>query len=145
MFSQLNFLFNLLRMSGKELREKLSLCNISLREVAILLNISEQNLQQRLSADDIKVSFLVKLSEKLNKNILFFLDDKYNTIATGDNSIINNNVKNSHIDNRKYYSDSPDVLRAQIDTLEERLKEKDAQIKEKDAQISKLLSILDKK
>ena len=49
---------------------------------------------------------------------------------------------NSHIDNRRYYSDSPDVLRAQIDILEERIKEKDAQIKEKDAQIKQLLDIL---
>ena len=45
---------------------------------------------------------------------------------------------------RSYSSDSPDVLRAQIDLLEERIKEKDAQIKEKDAQISKLLDILSK-
>ena len=49
---------------------------------------------------------------------------------------INKNVKNSgNIDNRQYYSDSPDVLRAQIELLDERIKEKDAQIKEKDAQI----------
>ena len=34
----------------------------------------------------------------------------------------------STIDNRHYYSDSPDVLRAQIDVLDERIKEKDAQI-----------------
>ena len=47
----------------------------------------------------------------------------------------NTNLENSPIDNRHYYSDSPDVLRAQIDLLDERIKEKDAQIKEKDAQI----------
>ena len=46
-----------------------------------------------------------------------------------------NKMRNSTIDNRHYYSDSPDVLRAQIEALEERIKEKDAQIKEKDAQI----------
>ena len=61
----------------------------------------------------------------------------------------NNDMKNSTIDNRHYYSDSPDVLRAQVAQLdellnekEERLKEKDAQIKEKDAQIKQLLDIL---
>lgn len=53
----------------------------------------------------------------------------------------NNNIGNT-ID--KYYSDSPDVLRAQIELLDERIKEKDAQIKEKDAQIGRLLSILEK-
>ena len=55
----------------------------------------------------------------------------------------NNNIGNT-IDNRQYYSDSPDVLRAQIELLDERIKEKDAQIKEKDAQIGRLLSILEK-
>ncbi len=45
-------------------------------------------------------------------------------------------------DNRQYFSDSPDVLRAQIDMLDERIKEKDAQIKEKDAQIRQLLDII---
>ena len=65
-------------------------------------------------------------------------------VVTGDN--------NHHIDNRHYYSDSPDVLRAQIELLDERIKEKDAQIKEKDAQIKEkdaqikqLLDILAKK
>ena len=68
------------------------------------------------------------------------------------NSVVingSNDMTNSTIDNRHYYSDSPDVLRAQIDLLderirekEERLKEKDAQIKEKDAQIKQLLDII---
>ena len=39
------------------------------------------------------------------------------------------------IDRRQYYSDSPDVLKAQVELLEERIKEKDSQIKEKDSQI----------
>lgn len=59
-------------------------------------------------------------------------------VMTGDN------YSNNNIDNRQYYSDSPDVLKAQIELLDERIKEKDAQIKEKDAQINKLLSILQK-
>ena len=64
----------------------------------------------------------------------------------GDHNFVGNNINNSPIgiDNRHYYSDSPDVLRAQIELLDERIKEKDAQIKEKDAQISRLLSILEK-
>ena len=67
--------------------------------------------------------------------------------------VINGNENcNNHIDNRHYYSDSPDVLRAQIELLDERIKEKDAQIKEKDAQIKEkdaqikqLLDILSKR
>lgn len=74
----------------------------------------------------------------------------------GNNSGINNsgtiNMTHSSIDNRQYYSDSPDVLRAEIDKLdriiaekEERIKEKDSQIKEKDSQIKALLEILSNK
>ena len=65
----------------------------------------------------------------------------------GNNSgvMINGENNNSPIDNRQYYSDSPDVLKTQIEILDERIKEKDAQIKEKDAQINKLLSILSQK
>lgn len=56
--------------------------------------------------------------------------------------IVGGNASHSTIDNRQYFSDSPDVLRAQIDMLDERIKEKDAQIKEKDAQIKQLLDII---
>ena len=66
--------------------------------------------------------------------------------------IAGNDNHHNNIDNRHYYSDSPDVLRAQIELLDERIKEKDAQIKEKDAQIKEkdaqiksLLEILAKK
>lgn len=56
--------------------------------------------------------------------------------------VLGNNNSTGNIDNRQYYSDSPDVLRAQIDLLDERIKEKDAQIKEKDAQIKDLHEII---
>ena len=57
---------------------------------------------------------------------------KSNVNVSGDNSgvVVNGNNSNSPIDNRH-----PDVLKAQIELLDERIKEKDAQIKEKDAQI----------
>ena len=73
--------------------------------------------------------YFSQISEKNSKNQI-----------TGNNNIIGDN---SQIDMRSYNSDSPDVLRAQIDLLDERIKEKDAQIKEKDAQISRLLGILE--
>ena len=67
------------------------------------------------------------------------LDVKDNSGILINSSTISGDI---HQDNRKYFSDSPDVLRAQIEQLErlidekeERIKEKDAQIKEKDAQI----------
>ena len=61
------------------------------------------------------------------------------------NVVINGKDVHNSIDNRQYFSDSPDVLKAQIDLLDARIKEKDAQIKEKDAQIRQLLDILSKK
>ena len=54
---------------------------------------------------------------------------------TNNGVVVNGDNVASPIDNRHYYSDSPDVLRAQIEVLDIRIKEKDAQIKEKDAQI----------
>lgn len=71
---------------------------------------------------------------------------KPSTITNGSGVVIaGDNNTNNNVDNRQYYSDSPDVLKAQIEILDERIKEKDAQIKEKDAQINKLLSILSQK
>lgn len=71
---------------------------------------------------------------------------KPTTITNGSGVVLaGDNNTNNNIDNRQYYSDSPDVLKAQIEILDERIKEKDAQIKEKDAQINKLLSILSQK
>ena len=58
-----------------------------------------------------------------------FLDEN-GSFLQNNGGIIVGNDNNGHIDNRQYYSDSPDVLRAQIDLLEDRIKEKDAQIKE---------------
>ena len=70
---------------------------------------------------------------------------KPSTITNGSGVVISgDNNTNNNVDNR-HYSDSPDVLKAQIELLDERIKEKDAQIKEKDAQINKLLSILSQK
>lgn len=42
--------------------------------------------------------------------------------------VLGNNTKAGNIDNRQYYLESPDVLRAQVDLLNDRIKEKDALI-----------------
>lgn len=88
-------------------------------------------------------------------NIQWLLTGEGNMLVGGNNVVGDNNIAavvgNNNkrtigaIDNCQYYSDSPDVLRAQIELLDERIREKDAQIKEKDAQISRLLSILEKR
>lgn len=117
------------------------------RDLADIIGYKESYLSQMLNGK-------VPLSEKF-LSMLTAIDGRVNTewIKTGKGDIlidpinvsgvlINGDNTNSPIDNRHYYSDSPDVLRAQIDVLEERIKEKDAQIKEKDAQIRQLLDIL---
>ena len=81
----------------------------------------------------------------------------------GNNNGINNsgtiNMSHSTIDNRSYYSDSPDVLRAEIDRLdqiietkegiiksqEERIKSQEERIKSQEERIDKLLDIIAKK
>ena len=102
--------------------------------------------------------------DKVERIAILFPDLNIQWLLTGSGEMINttsniisnangvvisgsNNMPNSSIDNRHYYSDSPDVLRAQIELLDERIKEKDAQIKEKDAQIkekdAQIKSLLD--
>ncbi len=117
--------------------------------------LKDNKIQKQEIAQFLKVSraFVTQLSQgtrKLPADKLALI--KSNTawdssaLEKGGNSGILINAKNItgnvNQDNRQYYSDSPDVLRAEIDKLdliiaekEERIKEKDAQIKEKDAQI----------
>ena len=98
-------------------------------------NLSEENLIKVLENDrGWDVSMLSGVASMI-------LGDNFSGVVIG--SI--GTMKDSTIDNRHFYSDSPDVLRAQIELLDERIKEKDAQIKEKDAQIKQLLDILAKK
>lgn len=104
-----------------------------------------KNMRKSVSPD--KLQSIVQKFPELNPGWLMAGEGnmlKGNVNVSGDNSgvVVNGNNSNSPIDNRHYYSDSPDVLKAQIELLDERIKEKDAQIKEKDAQIKKLLDIL---
>lgn len=124
----------------------------SRRELAEVLGYTESSMSQILNGK-------VTLSERFVKK-LSTIDDRINedwirhesgnmlkttqVITNESGVLINGDNTNSPIDNRHYYSDSPDVLRAQIEILDERIKEKDAQIKEKDAQIKSLLDIISK-
>lgn len=122
-------------------------------EVARYLSIGESFMSQLVKGSRPIPRNLLKriLENDLGWDVSMFQGER-RSIETGDNSsgvIVNGDNTNSPIDNRHYYSDSPDVLRAQVELLEERiqekeerLKEKDAQIKEKDAQIKQLLDII---
>ena len=127
------------------------------RELAEILGYTESSLSQILNGKvPLSDKFIKKLSSidsRINEE--WITSESGNMLRSNVNYSgvqINGNNTNSPIDNRHYYSDSPDVLRAQIELLDERIKEKDAQIKEKDAQIKEkdaqikqLLDILSKR
>jgi hypothetical protein len=106
-------------------------------------NINSRNLAKILNSfADLNVEWLLTDRGEMLRKINNYAVNGSNNVTTGD-------VNNSNIDNRQYYSDSPDVLRAQIEEinrlLEEkecRIREKDEQIKKKDAQIDKLLTLI---
>ncbi|MGI6290844.1 MAG: hypothetical protein ACOXZH_00225 [Bacteroidales bacterium] len=84
------------------------------------------------------------------KLLEYFFNEESQKKSTNQSIIGDNNVQ-AGVDAKISYSDSCDVLKAQIEEInkllaekEERIKEKDMQIKEKDMQINKLLSILSK-
>ena len=136
---------------------KICLAMTTIKQFINANNLKQVELARYLSIGESFMSQLVRGTRPLPRNLLQMLLEndrgwdvsmfaqEGKQVSVGDNAtgvIVNGNNSNSPIDNRHYYSDSPDVLRAQIDLLEERiqekeerLKEKDAQIKEKDAQI----------
>jgi transcriptional regulator with XRE-family HTH domain len=100
------------------------------------------------------VDLLAKISEIYNISPDWLLSGKGEMLKKQGNNAQNqsiigdNNVQagnNSKVDARHYYSDSPDVLRAQIEEKDrllnekdERLREKDERLREKDEYISEL-------
>lgn len=124
----------------------------SRRELAEVLGYTESSMSQILNGKvTLSERFIKKLStidDRINEDWIRYESGtmlKTSHVITNESGVlINGDNHNSPIDNRHYYSDSPDVLRAQIEVLEERIKEKDAQIKEKDAQIKSLLTIMEK-
>ena len=131
--------------------------NIEFKRFRKVTNLEQQELADYLSVTRAQISMIERGKSKLTKeNLRKLINNPYgwdvsmlprDPLAITSSVIIGGDSTNSTInqDNRQYYSDSPDVLRAQIEILDERIKEKDAQIKEKDAQIKQLLDILSKK
>ena len=129
-------------MNGKKFKRLLRLNGLTQEEAATLFNVSRETISRwcRLEGEIPQKAHKIVESQFRIKNV-----DFSEKVINGNGNIANNgDINNSGtIDMRSYNSDSPDVLRAQIDLLDERIKEKDAQIKEKDAQISRLLGILE--
>jgi transcriptional regulator with XRE-family HTH domain len=124
-------------MNGKEFKQLLKLNGLRQEDAAKIFDVSRQTISTWCKQEVIDDKIVKLIFER------FRVTDPSTSpisIVTGAANVVGNN--NSNIDNRQYYSDSPDVLRAQIEVLDERIKEKDAQIKEKDAQIKELLNIV---
>ena len=71
-----------------------------------------------------------------------YFSENFGDFSQNSGNMVVGNNKNCSIEQKQYYSDSPDVLRATIELLDERIREKDAQIREKDAQIKDLHEII---
>ena len=123
-------------MNGIELKKLLKLNYLSQEEAAELFNVKRETVNRWCKSEK-------SLSEKTHNLVMSKLRIKDPNFSLNNGNgvqFVGNN--NGNIDNRHYSSDSPDVLRAQIDLLDERIREKDAQIREKDAQIKDLHEII---
>ncbi|MDP4201476.1 MAG: hypothetical protein Q8861_02185 [Bacteroidota bacterium] len=63
-------------MTGKEVRNILKSNGFKLKDIALNLNITPQNLDEKLKVKDIKTNVLEEISSAINKNIDFFISTK---------------------------------------------------------------------
>ena len=135
-------------MTYNELKNITNVKNLQLKQVAEGIGMSRQGLQTSIENQTLPISKVLDLCKMLGITPNDFFGVNNETVSQSVNSN-SGTVTVTGIDRRQYYSDSPDVLKAQVELLEERIKEKDSQIKEKDSQIKEkdsqinsLLSIL---
>lgn len=114
--------------------------NLKSKEIADKADITSVYLSQIKKKSSIDTELLEKIAAALNVPISSFFDESITVEQNVSARDVTGNIVG--IDNRHYYSDSPDVLKAQIDILEERIKEKDSLIKEKDSQIKEKDSLI---
>ncbi len=96
-------------MTGKEIIQKIKSFGYKKIEIAELMGISEQALNSKLKATDVKVSFVQKLAEITNKSV-------YEWLGTDNSGQINepqteyNNWKNKYYDLLEDYKAVSDKL-----------------------------------
>lgn len=117
-------------MTGKELKEKLESSGIPLRKIAERLGITEQNLQNKMAAADIKVSFLCQVSKVLHKSVYFLLDGQdFYTEEPTSNSALSTQHEGYSGEARAYYTMYKEekkenrLLIEEVGTLKERLRQ----------------------
>ena len=110
-------------MKGKEFKQLLKLNGLRQEDAAKFFAVSRQTISTWCRSDEIDDKIVKLIYERFrvtdpSSSPISFLNHSSN--------VVGNNHSNK--DNRQYYIDSPDVLRAQVDLLNERIKEKDALI-----------------
>ncbi len=134
----INFQINLQMAINQEFKNYINrICydyRVSQAEVAQQSGLNPTYLSQIMNG---KRPFTEKTKDKLE---FAFPTPSYNQNV--ENSVVHGNVNQ---DNRKYYSDSPDVLKAQIDTLERAIQDKEDQVRTLTDQVRTLTSSLAKK
>lgn len=129
-------------MKGIDLRNFLYLNKISQDDAAKLIGVKRQTINNWCNKDLLTGQILTKAKFIIEH---FSAQNSSNSSISNENGVVINGDAHSvdiNNDHRQFFSDSPEALRATIDLLEERIKEKDAQIKEKDAQIASLHEII---
>ena len=96
---------------------------MNIKEIREKLGMTQQKM-----AEELGVSVQTICNWEAGKKIASTKKLQIENWIKGNSNIIGS-VVGGNIDNRQYFSDSPDVLRKEIDLLDERIKEKDAQIK----------------
>ncbi len=109
---------------------------LSQSEVAQKANVNPTYLSQVINGTR---SFTDKMKDKI---LSAFPDFNTSNIQTVEYSTVHGNVTQ---DNRKYYSDSPDVLKQQINQLEKVIQDKEEQVRTLTEQVRTLTSSLAKK
>ncbi|WP_438711300.1 hypothetical protein ACSTS3_22615 [Aquimarina muelleri] len=83
-------------MTGEYLRTKIISSGYQQVEVAEKLGITPQNLESKLQAKDIKVSFLLDVARAINKNIYYFVSEFLEENNSNEEEI-SNKTKNEKI------------------------------------------------
>ena len=124
-------------MTGKELKDKLSTCDISQAEIARRLGMSTQSMSQALNVADIKTGFLEKIANVLGVPMSRFYPNDTTTITNYSIELhVRNNSGVVSGTNNGIISAGQDAQR-----LVEMLVEANAK---KDQQIDKLIALLSK-
>ena len=101
---------------------------ILIKDIALSLGFSQNGLKVSIVNGTMPYTKVPDLCKLLKISISDFYG------STGDvvNQTIHGGVSGmiTGVDRRQYYSDIPDVLKAHVNLLEERIKEKDSQIKD---------------